>query len=120
MVSNDLYQSFKMLLRKNRLQTVYTDSLEELERDGQLLVNIPAGIVDEVQSMKMWLVCAMAVFAMSRKSPSTSGLLFSLIDMFGPSIQEVADFTDITKAAKDSLYRARMNLDSFFKTTAIF
>lgn len=114
---------FKMLLRKeNRLQTVYTDNLEELERDGQLLVNIPASIVDEVQSTEDVACMRNGCFlAMSRKLTINQRLAFSLIDMFGQSIQEVADLLDITpKAAKGLLYRARMNLDSFFQDHCYF
>lgn len=79
---------FKMLLRKeNRLQTVYTDNLEELERDGQLLVNIPASIVDEVQSTEDVACMRNGCFlAMSRKLTINQRLAFSLIDMFGQSI----------------------------------
>lgn len=41
--------------------------------------------------------------------------------MFGLSIQEVADILEITpKAVKGLLYRARMNIDSFFQSHCYF
>ncbi len=47
-------------------------------------------------------------------------IAFSLIDMFGLSLDEVSSLIGISKSAtKGLLYRAHMNLDSFFISTAI-
>jgi len=42
-------------------------------------------------------------------------IVFSLVDMYGLEIDEVANILEVSKgAAKGLLYRARMNIDSFF------
>lgn len=114
---------FKMLLRKeNHFQTTHIEYLEELEQDGQLLINIPASVVEEVQATED-VVCLRngCFFAMSCKLTINQRIVFSLIDMFGLSIQEVAALLNITpKAVKGLLYRARMNLDCFFQEHCYF
>ena len=79
---------FKMLLRKeNHFQTTHIEYLEELEQDGQLLINIPASVVEEVQATED-VVCLRngCFFAMSCKLTINQRIVFSLIDMFGLSI----------------------------------
>ena len=54
--------------------------------------------------------------AMTRKLSLNQKIAFSLVDMFGLSIKEVSEILDITpKAVKGLLYRARLNLESFFQ-----
>lgn len=52
---------------------------------------------------------------MVRKLTLNQRIAFSLIDMFGLSINDVSNILNIsTGAVKGLLYRARMNIDSFF------
>ncbi len=114
---------FRMSLRKDiRQKTTYVDNIEELEKDGELLVNPPENVIEEVQAGEDVIRMRNGCFlAMSRKLSVNQRIVFSLIDMFGLSIQEVSDILGITpKAVKGLLYRARMNLDSFFQSHCYF
>ena len=114
---------FRMRVRKDiRQKTTYIDDIEELEKDGELLVNSPESVIEEVQASEDVISMRNGCFlAMSRKLSINQRIVFSLIDMFGLSIQEVADILGITpKAIKGLLYRARMNLDSFFQSHCYF
>lgn len=114
---------FKMMLRKDiRQQTTYVENIEELEKDGELLVNPPENVIEEVQANEDVINMRNGCFlAMSRKLLINQRIVFSLIDMFGLSIQEVANILGITpKAVKGLLYRARMNLDTFFQSHCYF
>ena len=114
---------FRMSLRKDsRQKTIYVDNIEELEKDGELLVNPPENVIEEVQASEDVISMRNGCFlAMSRKLSVNQRITFSFIDMFGLSIQEVADILGITpKAVKGLLYRARMNIDSFFQSHCYF
>lgn len=114
---------FRMSLRKDiRQKITYVDNIEELEKDGEFLVNPTEDVIEEVQASEDVISMRNGCFlAMSRKLSVNQRIVFSLIDMFGLSIQEVADILEITpKAVKGLLYRARMNIDSFFKVIVIF
>lgn len=114
---------FRMTLRKDiRQKTTYIDNIEDLEKDGELLVNPPESIIEEIQASEDVISMRNGCFlAMSRKLSVNQRIVFSLIDMFGLSIQEVADILGITnKAVKGLLYRARMNLDAFFQSHCYF
>ena len=114
---------FRMSLRKDaRQKTTYVDNIEELEKDGELLVNPPEDLIEEVQASEDVISMRNGCFlAMSRKLSVNQRIAFSLIDMFGLSNQQVADILEITpKAVKGLLYRARMNIDSFFQNHCYF
>lgn len=114
---------FRMTLRKDSRQKItYTDNLEALEKDGELLVNPPESVMEEVQAREDVITMRNGCFlAMARKLSVNQRIVFSLIDMFALSIQEVADILGITpKAVKGLLYRARMNLDCFFQNHCYF
>lgn len=114
---------FKMMLRKDiRQKTTYTDNIEELEKDGELLVSSRESVIEEVQAEEDVINMRNGCFlAMARKLSVNQRITFSLIDMFGLSIREVADILGVTpKAVKGLLYRARMNLDSFFQKHCYF
>ena len=114
---------FRMLFRKDiRQKITYVDNIEELEKDGELLVNLTEDVIEEVQASEDVISMRNGCFlAMSRKLSINQRITFSLIDMFGLSIQEVADILGITpKAVKGLLYRARMNIDSFFQSHCYF
>lgn len=114
---------FRMSLRKDaRQKTTYVDNIEELEKEGELLVNPSENLIEEVQASEDVISMRNGCFlAMSRKLSVNQRIAFSLIDMFGLSIQQAADILGITpKAVKGLLYRARMNLDSFFQNHCYF
>ena len=114
---------FRMSLRKDaRQKTTFVDNIEELEKEGELLVNPQEDLIEEVQASEDVISMRNGCFlAMSRKLSVNQRIAFSLIDMFGLSIQQVADILGITpKAVKGLLYRARMNLDSFFQNHCYF
>lgn len=92
------------------------ESIEELEAEGNVLVaQIPdpeEEIIVEESIRKIQNGC---FYAMVRKLTLHQRVAFSLIDMFGLSIGEVAEILKVSEpAAKGLLHRARMNLDSFF------
>lgn len=114
---------FRMLLRKtNREKTSYVENLEELENDSHLLVRVSPLAIDEIQTTEEMARLRNGCFlAMTQKLSLNQRIAFSLIDMFGLSIKEVAEILEITpKAVKGLLYRARMNLEAFFQSHCSF
>lgn len=112
---------FRMTLRKNK-NISYVENIEDLERDGNLLVSpqlLPQEEIianEEVQRLRNG-----CFLAMTRKLSDNQRIAFSLVDMFGLSINEVADILALTpKAVKGLLYRARRNLESFFQEHCSF
>lgn len=94
------------------------DQLTELENEAsayQFKSNDPLPedeiIVDEsIREMRNG-----CFFAMTRKLTLNQRMAFSLTDMFGMEIDEVADIIGLSRsAAKSLLHRARLNIDSFF------
>ena len=107
---------FRMSLRKGKNIT-YTENLEDLEKDGNLLFSpqpLPyeeAVVKEEVRKLRDG-----CFLAMTRKLSVNQRIAFSLVDMFGLSAGEVAEILELTpKAVKGLLYRARRNLESFFQ-----
>lgn len=114
---------FRMAVRKSARQKItYVESMEELEKDGELLVSAPESTMDEVQASEDVAALRNGCFlAMTRKLSLNQRIAFSLVDMFGLSVKEAAGLLGVTpKAAKGLLYRARMNLDSFFQGHCYF
>lgn len=89
---------------------------EKLEVDGVLLTNTTPQPEDEVIVEEEIRSLQNGCFlAMVRKLTLHQRIVFSLVDMYGLPIEHVAGILDISKgAAKGLLYRARMNIDSFF------
>lgn len=89
---------------------------EKLEREGVLLTNATPQPEDEVIVEEEIRSLQNGCFlAMVRKLTLHQRIVFSLVDMYGLPIEHVAGILDISKgAAKGLLYRARMNIDSFF------
>lgn len=108
---------FRMMLRNKENENVCVEDTSALEQDGVLLVENKPTAIDEIQTSEEVKKLRDGCFlAMTRKLTLNQRITFSLIDMFGLSISEVAEILDITpKAVKGLLYRARMNLESFFK-----
>jgi len=111
--------TFLMKVRKEKGQMeVSCKDLEALEKDGSLLntaFQVPTPedeiIVDEsIRELQNGCFLAMA-----RRLSLNQRITFSLVDMFGLSVDEVSELMGLSKSAvKGLLYRARMNLDSFF------
>lgn len=112
---------FRMSIRKNK-DISYIENLEDLEHDGNILTTpqlLPQEELianEEVQKLRDG-----CFLAMTRKLSNNQRIAFSLVDMFGLSINEVADILELTpKAIKGLLYRARRNLESFFQEHCSF
>jgi RNA polymerase sigma factor (sigma-70 family) len=89
---------------------------EGLEIDGNLLNDTAPEpeeeviVEEEIRNLQNGCFLAMV-----RRLTLHQRIVFSLVDMYGLSIDYVAGLLDISKgAAKGLLYRARMNIDSFF------
>jgi RNA polymerase sigma factor, sigma-70 family len=116
---------FLMKLRKEgKGVEISYEELTALEGDGarlQLSSDAPSPedeiIVDEtVREIQNGCFLAMA-----RKLTLNQRIAFSLSDMFGLSLKEVADILEISEsAAKGLLFRARMSLDDFFSKRCSF
>lgn len=110
------YREFLMKVRKDKKIETVVDDWEDLERDGQLLEKrapLPEDevVVDE-EIRELQNGCFLA---MVRKLSLHQRIAFSLVDMFGMKVEEVADLLGVTKGAvKGLLFRGRMNIDSFF------
>lgn len=89
---------------------------ERLEREGSLLVDSMIQPEDEIIVEEEIRSLQNGCFlAMVRKLTLHQRIVFSLVDMYGMPVAYTAGLLDIsTGAAKGLLYRARMNIDSFF------
>lgn len=109
---------FRMKLKKQkRIKIDYLENIEDLEKDSRYLMTPKPDFINEVAvSDEVAKLRDGCFLAMTRKLTINQRLALSLIDMFGLSINEVALILDTTpKAVKGLLYRARMNLEAFFK-----
>lgn len=93
-----------------------------LEQDGKYFTCYDEDIVlnivvsDEIEKMRNG-----CFLAMSRKLTLPQRMAFSLCDMFGLSTHEVAGILQCSEGAlKGLLYRARLNLESFFADHCVF
>lgn len=111
------YHEFVNMARKDPKKFfVDPNEWDMLEDEGYLLTDVipqPEDEIivgEEVKSLQNGCFLAMV-----RKLTLHQRIAFSLVDMYGLSIEHVAGILDISKgAAKGLLYRARMNIDSFF------
>lgn len=110
------YRQFLMLLRKSNTLEESDEELDEYEQEAQLLsgsLPLPEEeviVADEIKSLQNG--CFMA---MVRKLSLKQRIAFSLVDMFGMQPDYVSELLEISpNALKGLLFRARMNLDSFF------
>lgn len=92
------------------------DDWDRLEQEGYLLTDVSLQPEDEIiveeEIRNLQNGCFLA---MVRKLTLNQRITFSLVDMYGLPIEYVAKLLNIsTGAAKGLLYRARMNIDSFF------
>lgn len=107
---------FLMHNRKTSATPLTDDELSLLEQDSNLLSNSLPSPEEEVLVDESIRELQNGCFlAMVRRLTLNQRLAFSLIDMFGLSLQETAELMEVSeKATKGLLYRARMNLDAFF------
>lgn len=111
---------FNLFLMKQRKKESSAENLygeiEALEKDGLLYVSSIPNPEDEIIVDEYIRDLQNGCFlAMVRKLTLNQRIAFSLIDMFGLSLDDVSNILNISKSAvKGLLYRAHMNLDSFF------
>lgn len=102
--------------KEKKANLLEVEDWSRLEQDGLLLTNVTPSPEEEVivgeEIKNLQNGCFLA---MVRKLSLNQRIVFSLVDMFGLNIDYVTDVLGISKgAAKGLLYRARMNIDSFF------
>lgn len=111
------FNKFLMKERKNKnsCELLY-DDISMLEKEGNLLQDVHPKPEDELIVEEAIRDLQNGCFlAMVRRLTLHQRIAFSLIDMFGLSLDEVSQLIGVTKSAtKGLLYRAHMNLDSFF------
>ena len=95
---------------------VDVDDWEGLEKDGGYLqAHVPQPEDEVIVSEEIKDMQNGCFLAMVRKLTLNQRIAFSLVDMYGMKIEAVSDILQISvSAAKGLLYRARMNIDSFF------
>lgn len=89
---------------------------EKLEAEGILLAGVTPQpeeeviVAEEIRNLQNGCFLAMV-----RKLTLHQRIVFSLVDMYGLPIEHAAGILGVSRgAAKGLLYRARMNIDSFF------
>lgn len=109
------YHKFINQTRKNKYLTE-VDDWDQLEIEGKFLYasepqpEIEVFVSEEIRDLQNGCFLAMV-----RRLTLNQRIAFSLVDMYGMKINEVADILQVSlQAAKVLLYRARMNIDSFF------
>ncbi len=109
------YHKFIDYAQKNKY-LIEVDDWQQLESEGKYLYSdYPLPEQEVVVSEEMKDMQNGCFLAMVRKLTLNQRIAFSLTDMYGMKINEVADILRISvQAAKGLLYRARMNIDSFF------
>lgn len=110
------YHQFLMDCRKQNRKLDLSGELDELEREGKVLAAAEASpeesVLVEESIRNLQNGC---FYAMARKLTLPQRIAFSMVDMFGLSMDEAAELLEISNGAlKGLLYRARMNLDAFF------
>lgn len=110
------YRHFLMFMRKSGAAEESSIELEEAETAGKIIAQpLPQAeeeviVADELKNLQNG--CFMA---MVRKLTLKQRIAFSLVDMFGMNADYVAEFLEVSpNTLKGLLFRARMNLDSFF------
>lgn len=111
------FHEFITKIRKDKIYNIVeVDDWDKLEQDGVLLTNVLPTPEDEVIVNEEIKDLQNGCFlAMVRKLSLNQRIVFSLVDMFGLRTDYIAEVLGISKGAtKGLLYRARMNIDSFF------
>lgn len=111
------FNNYLMRERKNKNHSeLLYDDINVLEKKGRLFIGNPPNPEDEIIVDEAIRELQNGCFlAMVRRLTLHQRIAFSLIDMFGLSLDEVSTLIGVSKSAtKGLLYRAHMNLDSFF------
>lgn len=111
------YHQFLMKLRHTgRYQEELREEFELLELEGIAFRETFPGPEDEVLVEEEIKELQNGCFlAMVRKLTLNQRIVFSLVDMYGMKIEDVAQLLETSvSAAKGLQHRARMNIDSFF------
>ncbi|BCZ45516.1 hypothetical protein psyc5s11_15830 [Clostridium gelidum] len=111
------FNNFLMKERKNKnYNELLYDDIQLLEKEGHLLKsNLPKPEDEVIVEEAIFELQNGCFLAMVRRLTLHQRIAFSLVDMFGLSLDEVSTIIGISKSAtKGLLYRAHMNLDSFF------
>lgn len=111
-----------LFLMQKRKEKGYTplsiDEVMDLEREGAVLQLVSPGpgpeqeieVKESIREMRNG-----CFLAMTRKLTLNQRIMFALVDMFGVPIDLASSMIGVSKSAgKALLYRARLNLDSFF------
>ncbi|SEW20838.1 RNA polymerase sigma factor [[Clostridium] fimetarium] len=111
------YNQFLMKIRQksSRIEELSED-FQMLEQEGFMLNDSSSNPVDEVLVEEEIKELQNGCFlAMVRKLTLNQRIVFSLVDMYGMRLEDVAQILGTSiLATKGLLFRARMNIDSFF------
>lgn len=111
------YNEFLMKIRQSgRRKEELVEEYAHLEAEGRILSDDFPDPMDEVLVEEEIRELQNGCFlAMVRKLTLNQRIAFSLVDMYGMKIEEVAQILETSVlAAKGLLHRGRMNIDSFF------
>ena len=111
------YNQFLMKIRQksSRIEELSED-FQMLEQEGFMLNDSSSNPVDEVLVEEEIKELQNGCFlAMVRKLTLNQRIVFSLVDMYGMGVEDVSGLLETSVlATKGLLFRARMNIDSFF------
>ena len=110
---------FLMEKRKEKgYKPLSLDALVDLDKEGaslQMKANDPLPEEELVIKESIREMRDGCFLAMTRKLTLNQRVVFSLVEMFGMSLKDVAEILNISESAsKALLYRARLHLDQFF------
>jgi RNA polymerase sigma factor (sigma-70 family) len=111
------YNQFLMKIRSTgRRNEELIEEYDLLEQEGRILIDRFQNPEDEVIVAEEIQALQNGCFlAMVRKLTLNQRIVFSLVDMYGMKVEDAAIVLETSiLAAKGLLYRARMNIDSFF------
>jgi RNA polymerase sigma-70 factor (ECF subfamily) len=109
------YHKFIDVTRQKKY-LIEVDDWTALEQEGSFLASFEVTPEEEViVSEEIRNLQNGCFLAMVRRLTLNQRIAFSLVDMYGMNMEAVADILNISvSATKGLLYRARMNIDSFF------
>jgi len=111
------YNQFLMKIRQKGIrQEELIEDFQLLEQEGMMINDNFPNPVDEVlieeEIQNLQNGCFLA---MVRKLTLNQRIVFSLVDMYGMHVEDVSQILETSiSATKGLLFRARMNIDSFF------
>ncbi|AOT72326.1 RNA polymerase sigma factor [Geosporobacter ferrireducens] len=108
-----------MTIRKQKnIKEMSYDELEQLHKDGDLITidnSLPTPEDEVIVDEAIKDIQNGCFLTMVHRLSDNQRIVFSLVDMFGLTIEESAKVIDLSESAvKALLYRARLKLDKFF------